>query len=282
MERNNSFLDIVQAYLNSDKAVLPVFNQTGLRVQQEVAREDPDLRTIETLISSDQALTTQVLRTANSAFFKGLSKANSIREAIVRLGTNEVGNIVSLCTQQVNYHSMDPFILGLLKRLWQHSVGCAIGSQWLARQLKFEALAPEAFTAGLLHDVGKLLVLKVIEVLRRAKSVTVQPSESFILEALDFLHTEQGWQLSQRWNLPDVYSHVIRAHHDPELNSGDTLLILVRLANKACNKMNIGLKPDPDISLETTPEASLLGLNGIFLAQLEIQLEDSLVFSRQQ
>ena len=281
MEKNNSFLEIVQAYLKSEKAVLPVFNQTGMRVQQEVAKADPDLRTIEKLISSDQALTTQVLRTANSAFYKGLSKANSIREAIIRLGTNEVGNIVSLCTQQVNYRSTDPFILELMKRLWQHSVGCAIGSQWLARQLKFDALAADAFTAGLLHDVGKLLVLKVIEVLRRSKSVTVQTSESFMLEVLDFLHTEQGWQLSQRWNLPDIYSHVIRAHHDPELNTGDTLLILVRLANKACNKMGIGLKTDPEISLETTPEANLLGLNGILLARLEIQLEDSLVFSKQ-
>ena len=282
MEKNNSFLEIVQAYLNSDKAVLPVFNQTGMRVQQEVAKEDPDLRTIETLISSDQALTTQVLRTANSAFYKGLSKANSIRDAIVRLGTNEVGNIVTLCSQQVNYRSLDPFVFGLMKRLWEHSVGCAIGSKWLARQLKFDTLTAEAFTAGLLHDVGKLLILKVIEVLRRSKSAAVLPSESFMLEVLDFLHAEQGWHLSQRWNLPDIYSHVIRAHHDPELNTGDTLLTLVRLANKACNKMGIGLKSDPEISLETTPEANLMGLNGIFLAQLEIQLEDSLVFSRQE
>ena len=161
MEKNSSFIEIVQSYLNSDKAVLPVFSQTGLRVSQEVAKEDPDLRTIETLISSDQALTTQVLRTANSAFFKGLSKANSIREAIIRLGTNEVGNIVTLCTQQMNYRSLDPFFFDMLKRLWQHSVGCAIGSQWVARQLKFDALATEAFTAGLLHDVGKLLIIKV-------------------------------------------------------------------------------------------------------------------------
>jgi HD-like signal output (HDOD) protein len=282
VEKSNSFLEIIQAYLDSNTAVLPVFNQTGLRVQQEVSKEDPDLRTIETLLSSDQALTTQVLRTANSAFYKGLSKVNSIREAIIRLGTNEVGNIVGLCSQQANYRSPDPFVFDLMKRLWQHSVGCAIGSQWLARQLKFETMTVEAFTAGLLHDVGKLLVLKVIEILRRSKTVTFQPSESFVREALDFLHTEQGWQLSQRWNLPDVYSHVIRSHHALELNSGDTLLILVRLADKACNKMGIGLNPDPDISLETSPEANILGLNGILLARLEIQLEDSLVFSRQE
>lgn len=281
MEKSNSFLEIVNTYLNSDKAVLPVFNQTALRVQQEVAKEDPDMRTIETLICSDQALTAQVLRTANSAFYRGLSKSTSIREAIIRLGTNEVGNIVTLCSQQVNYRSLDTLIFDLMKHLWQHSVGCAIGSQWLAKQLKFDALISEAFTAGLLHDVGKLLILKVIEILIRSKTITVRPSEFFIHEALDSLHTEHGWLLSQRWNLPEVYGHVIRSHHDPELNSGDTLLTLVRLADKACNKMGIGLKPDPDISLETTPEAHLLGLNEIFLARLEIQLEDSLTFSKQ-
>ncbi|MBI5593903.1 MAG: HDOD domain-containing protein [Deltaproteobacteria bacterium] len=282
MKPSNSFLDIVQAYLKSDKVVLPVFNQTGMRVQQEVAKEDPDVRRIEKIICSDQALTTQVLRTANSAFFRGLNKVNTIREAIIRLGTNEVANIVSLSAQQANFRSRDPFVSGLMKKLWQHSVICAIGAQWLARQLKYNALATEAFTAGLLHDIGKLLILKVIEVIKCSKTVSVLPSETFVFEVLSNLHAEQGYQLSKSWHLPDAYCHVIRAHHDAEINAGDTLLILVRMADKACSKMEIGLNPYPELSLETTPEANLLGLNDIFLARLEIQMEDSLALASQE
>jgi hypothetical protein len=57
----------------------------------------------------------------------------------------------------------------------------------------------------------------------------------------------------------------------------DTLLIIVRLANKACNKLGIGLSKDPSIILAATPEASLLGLSEVFLAELEIILEDSMI-----
>ena len=141
-------------------------------------------------------------------------------------------------------------------------------------------MVSEVFTAGLLHDIGKLLILKVIEVIKSSPNVTVQPSETFILEVADNLHTEQGYELATRWNLPDIYCHIIQNHHNIDLNVNDTLLILVSMADKACNKIGIGIKPYcTEISLETTPEASLLGLNGIFLARLEIQLEDSLAFA---
>ena len=281
MNSSNSFLDIVQAYLKSDKVALPVFNQAGMRVQQEAAKDDPDVRIIEKIICTDQALATQVLRTANSAFFRGLNKVNTIREAITRLGTNEVANIVSLSAQRNNFRSRDPFVSGLMRKLWQHSVICAVGAQWLARQLKFDTLAMEAFTAGLLHDIGKLLILKVVEVIKCSKTAGVQPSDTFVSEVLNILHAEQGLDLSRNWHLPDTYCHVIGAHHDAEIHSGDTLLILVRMANKACAKMGIGLKSDSELSLETTIEANLLGLNDIFLARLEIFMEDSLALTGQ-
>jgi putative nucleotidyltransferase with HDIG domain len=280
LDQKDSFLDIVQTFLKNDKVSLPVFSQTGLRIQQEIAKEDPDTRLIEKIICTDQALTTQVLRTANSAFFRGLNKVNSIREAIMRLGINEVSNIVSLSTQQANYRSNDPFIFNLMKNLWQHSVVCAVGSQWLARQLKFNNLITEAFTSGLLHDVGKLLVLKIIELIRQTKAVHVEPSETFVLEVLNVLHTEQGYLMSKSWNLPETYCNIIRSHHDKEFNVNDTLLVIVRIVDEACTKMGIGLSAEPDLSLETAPEANILGLNEIFLAQLEIQLEDSLIFSK--
>jgi putative nucleotidyltransferase with HDIG domain len=278
---NNSFLDIVQAYLKSGKVVLPVFNQISLQVQQEIAKPDPDTRLIEKIICTDQALAVQVLRTANSAFFRGLNKVNTIREAITRLGVNEVANIVTLSAQRANFRSQDPFVSDLMKKLWQHSVICAIGAQWLARQLKFDTLVMEAFTAGLLHDIGKLLILKIIEAIKASKTIKVQPSNIFVHEAMNILHAEQGYQLSKIWHLPETYCHVIQAHHDTEINANDTLLILVRMSNKACNKMEIGLRADPELSLETTPEANLLGLNGIFLARLEIQMEDSLALTGQ-
>jgi HD-like signal output (HDOD) protein len=274
-----SLLEIIQAYLQSDRAVLPVFNRTGLRVQQEAAKPEPDLRIIEKLILGEPSLTAQVLRTANSAFFRGLNKVGTVHEALLRLGTNEVVTLVGIAAQRESYRSSDPAITALLALLWRHAVGCAIGAQWLARELGFASMSAEAMTAGLLHDVGKLLILKVIEALKRRGAMGTQPSEAFINEVLDNLHSSQGHQLLQRWNLPEAYCVVVRDHHADTFNTNDILLLLVRMADKACNRLGIGLRPDPTLSLETTPEAHLLGLSEIALARLEIRLEDAMALS---
>lgn len=277
MTSHSSLLDILQAYLQSERTVLPVFNQTGLRVQQEASKPEPDLRIIEELIVKDPSLTAQVLRTANSAFYRGLKKISTVGEALLRLGTNEVVTLVGIAAQRDIYRSKDPAISKMVEQLWRHSVSCAIGAQWLARQLSFEAMAPEVMTAGLLHDVGKLLILKVFEALKRRGTPGALPSEAFINEVLDSQHTLQGYQLLQRWNLPETYCTVVRDHHSETFNTNDSLLLLVRMADKACNRLGIGLKGEnPSISLETSSEAHLLGLNEVALARLEIRLEDAL------
>ena len=113
---------------------------------------------IEKLIASDPALTSQVLRLANSAFYKGLTKISTIRNAMIRIGITEIANIVSLVTHQKNFHSKDAVVREILGKLWAHSVGCAIGSQWLATKRSLRDLCHEAFIAGLLHDVGETVL----------------------------------------------------------------------------------------------------------------------------
>jgi HD-like signal output (HDOD) protein len=162
-------------------------------------------------------------------------------------------------------------------KLWRHSVGCAIGASWLARQTGFQALAHEAFIAGLLHDVGKLYVLKVIDDMKTSKEIESLPSDPVIDELMQQLHTEQGYGLTVQWNLPEKYCQVTRDHHLAELDGNDFVLVLVRLANQVCHKMGIGLIEDPSIVLLETAEATQLQLSEMDLARLEVRLEDSQV-----
>ena len=74
MSQQESFIEIIDKQLRSSKARLPVFNTTALRVQQEIAKSEPDIRLIEKLIVSDQALTAKVLSVSNSSFYKGLTQ----------------------------------------------------------------------------------------------------------------------------------------------------------------------------------------------------------------
>jgi HD-like signal output (HDOD) protein len=278
MNQDKSFIEIVDTHLASSNARLPVFNTTALRIQQEIAKDESDLQVIEKLIVSDQALTAKVLSISNSSFYKGLQQVSTVRNAIVRVGINEVSNIVMLITHESNFRSKDPFVQGIMRKLWRHSVACAMGSNWLAKQCGLHSLAHEAFFAGLLHDVGMLFILTVIDDLKHSNEIEIQLSDALLVEAMNTLHTHHGHSLMSHWNLPEKYSQIARDHHQEEFDENNLLLALVRLADMACCKLGIGLDEDPSIVLIASPEAETLHISEVDLARMEIMLEDSQVF----
>jgi HD-like signal output (HDOD) protein len=279
MEAESSLVGMIDHFVESKKVKLPAFNATALRIQKEVAKAEPDSRLIEKLIVSDQSLTGEVLSVSNSSFYKGLTQVATVRDAIIRMGNIEVSNIVSLVALQHNFQSKIPAMHKITGKLWRHSVGCAIGANWLARQTGFQALAHETFIAGLLHDVGKLYVLKVIDDMKASREIENLPPDTVIDELMQKMHTEQGYALMAQWNLPEKYCQVARDHHLAEFDVSNFLLVLVRLANQVCHKMGIGLIEDPSIVLLETPEAAQLQLSEMDLARLEVRLEDSQVMA---
>ena len=279
METQSSLVGMIENYTAAEKVKLPAFNATALRIQKEVSKEEPDSRLIEKLIVSDQSLTGEVLRVSNSSFYKGLAQVATVRDAIIRLGNKEISNIVSLVALQHNFVSKNPAVNQIMKKLWRHSVGCAIGASWIAKQSAFETLSHETFFSGLLHDVGKLYILKIMDGMVAAGEIDTPPSDMVVREVMTNLHTDQGSSLMRQWNLPEKYCLVARDHHLNELHDNNPLLILVRLANQMCHKLGIGMKSEPAIFLHTTPEATQLQLSEVDLARLEVRLEDSHVFA---
>jgi HD-like signal output (HDOD) protein len=277
MQTERSLVGMIDQFVASKTVKLPAFNATALRIQKEVAKEEPDSRLIEKLIVSDQSLTGEVLRVSNSSFYKGLTQVATVRDAIIRMGNIEVSNIVSMVALQHNFRSKNQTIHKIMGKLWRHSVGCAIGANWLAREAGFQALAHETFIAGLLHDVGKLYVLKVVDDMKASGEIKKLPSDTVIDELMQQLHTDQGYTIMTNWNLPEKYCRVARDHHLTELNGNNLLLVLVRMANQVCHKMGIGLIEDPSIALMETPEAAQLQLSEMVLARMEVRLEDSQV-----
>jgi HD-like signal output (HDOD) protein len=277
METEHSLVGMIDRYVTAKTVKLPAFNATALRIQREVSKEEPDSRLIEKLIVSDQSLTGEVLRVSNSSFYKGLTQVATVRDAIIRMGNIEVSNIVSMVALQHNFKSKNQNIHKIMGKLWRHSVGCAIGANWLARQTGLQALAHETFIAGLLHDVGKLYVLKVLDDMKASGEIKNLPSDKVIDELMQQLHTDEGYAIMAYWNLPEKYCRVARDHHQAELNGNNVLLVIIRMANQVCHKMGIGLIEDPTIVLMETPEAAQLQLSEMDLARLEVRLEDSQV-----
>ncbi|NCC77372.1 MAG: HDOD domain-containing protein, partial [Clostridia bacterium] len=240
-----SLIDVINRFIESDSVVLPVFNSASSRIQQEIAKNEPSTQVIEKIITSDQALATQVLKIANSSFYRGLNEVGTVRAAIMRLGIKEIAKVVLLATSRQHFKSTDKTINRLMKKLWQHAVGCAYGAVWLARRHTYGVEQSQVFFAGLFHDVGKLLVLVIIEQIKR-RNRELRITDDLLLEAMDRLHAREGGKLLAQWNMPEYFCVIAREHHAQKIDEKNILMLLVRMANLVCHKLGIGLVHDPD------------------------------------
>lgn len=268
-----SLLDQALAFAVEKRITLPVFSNVALTVQKAAKAESYDITQIERAIESDPALVAEVLRAANSAFFGGLSSVASVKAAILRLGLQRVANLVFLASEKSRYAARSPQLASLMQRMWYHSASCAMAAEWIARKVRYPQLGETVFIGALVHDIGKLFLLRVLDDMAREPEYAAVSPE-LIREMLDNAHAEVGHRLLVSWHLPDVFQTIVRDHHVEVPDPANIPLQIVRLANHACNKVGIGLRPQPELVLGAVREAATLGMSEIAIAELEIILED--------
>jgi HD-like signal output (HDOD) protein len=195
---------------NADTAIpmLPASAQEVIRLALD---RDVSVSAVVKAVSKDPVLATRVIQMANSAFSASAKEITTINEAVVRLGTDLVRNVMtSAC---MNALAVDPHVYGRNGRdVIDHSVGSAYVA-WLLADGAGEQPA-EAFLYTLLHDVGKLLIVKLA---RQSSQYGVEPPSKADLEAvLAEKHAELGGYLLEEWGLPWVLKDPIVFHHTPE------------------------------------------------------------------
>ncbi len=275
MEKKRSLIDVIDEYVKSGKVKLPVMDQNSLMVQKEISKSEPDIERIINLIKKDISLTAEVLRISNSSFYKGLEQVKTVQEAVVRLGMVEVTNIVFLVCQKNSFKAHDPQLQELIGKMWLHSVGCAVGTQWLARYYHYENLN-EAFLAGLLHDVGAFFLLSILD---QIKSKNVAMAHKLIEDIIIKMHPHYGNMLLTDWALPSQYCIIACEHHSSEFDVTNQLLVMLRFADKVCQHLNIGMVENKDVDIFACEEAAILDISDVTIAQLQIKIEDSLRLS---
>jgi len=268
-----SFSEIVEAHIASGATKLPVFDGTALRMRELLAEPNLQIDRLVAEISNEPVLASAVLRLANSSFFGGLSQVKSVREAVLRLGLQQVARLALLVSQGEAYRVRWNELKPLLRALWAHAVACALGSQWLAQKIGRGDLASEAFLAGMLHDIGKLLVLRVVDDLR-AQHAGFRPELELVREIMRSLHAAAGERLVRQWNIPEPYPTVVGHHHDSEVGH-DALLLIVRLVDQACKKTGFSVEPAPESDPAASEEAQALRVSDLVVAELEVQLENA-------
>ncbi|MHB0985501.1 MAG: HDOD domain-containing protein [Sulfuricella sp.] len=239
-------------------------------------KEDVEIAELVQKLSHDQGLTARVLRVANSPFYGLSSKVGSVGEAVVVLGFHNVRSLVAaagIINQFPVAEGKDGF-----DRLafWQHGIGTGTCAQVLAKKLgRDQALA---FTAGLLHDIGRL-VLDVyfredftVAVARcTAEDVSLLDAERAEL-GLD--HGMVGYELAHRWKFPPSIQQAIRDHHQPEREPA-ALTDLVHVANTLCHALDIGNSGNEIMPSLSSAAWTRLGLDWetmpALMAEIELQ-----------
>lgn len=207
------------------------------------ALQDPNCSTaaIGAIVAEDPGLTSKMLQLVNSAFFGFSGPVNSAAEAVQILGT---GRIRALALSILVFSAFDDLKFKALsvEKIWAHSVNTGIGAQQIAfMENRSDSFVDQAFTAGLLHDVGKLILadnipdeyLKIIETSRKQK----RPLEAVEREQLGTTHAQLGAYLLGLWGMPIPLVAAVAWHHNPEHEaaSGFSPVTAVHIANAYYN-----------------------------------------------
>jgi putative nucleotidyltransferase with HDIG domain len=215
------------------------------QIMAELSKKDTAVEKIVQLIETDAVLTARILHAANSSYYGIRWTIVNINHAIMLLGFEEVSRLVLMYQMKENVVSLNPNQRTYLQNLWKHSVAVAATVRLLAQYCNVRN-SGEEFTAGLLHDIGKIVIAQyfpdTLTVTQQMINDLAMNDVEAELQILAIDHAEIGAQLAERWKLPAMFVEVIRCHHN--LGTTDeslTLAALVRFADLLCERWGFGI-----------------------------------------
>lgn len=214
MPKSVNIKRVIQKLLLSQPLDVPVFHEVALQLLRMLDDHTYRIEDVIVLVNKDSVLAMEMLKQANSSYSAGKKPITTIKEAIVRLGSQQIVNL-AFTASMATLKSDNPVINNKLKNIWHHSHAVAITSSLLAVQIEhdhkvIEIDADEVYLAGLLHNIGKLHLLKSMDTL--ITSGILQEDERIISELLEEIHIQQGIKVMRHWNMPEIYTNAVERH----------------------------------------------------------------------
>ena len=222
----------------NDIPPLPVAVTEAMRL---LDAEEVDFAKLQAAIAKDAGLSSRILSVANSPFYGMDGKISSIKESCVILGTHTLRNIV-IAAGMIGRFPPTAGNLFDLKELWRHSYGTGMAARLLSVYCGVDQ--EKAFTAGLLHDIGKMVLdvyfqqdyLQVMQYREQADCLLSEAEK----HVLGFDHSTVGRMITRRWNLPEEIINAIQGHHQLNNNNDDALSAVVHVADIVSRALDIG------------------------------------------
>jgi putative nucleotidyltransferase with HDIG domain len=257
---------------------LPPFPMVIQRALQLIDDPKSSAQDIVDVIQYDQSITVNVLKLCNSAYFGLRRNVNSLREALVMIGFNQLLEII-MSRESANLFRGSCKGYGLENGgLWQHSVACSLLTRIISKRLNRE-VTPAYFTAALLHDVGKMILSKFVKDYFEEIKKTVQEKQiSFVdaeREILGMDHAELGGKITEQWEFPKAIVSAVRYHHTPFLAKEDHDIVqMIYLCDVVALITGIGVGVD-GLSYQSYGEVmKQYNLNEKDIEKFIVQLDD--------
>jgi len=219
---------------------LPSMPAVVMELLSSIEQEDIDISVLAKKVSYDQALTARTLRLVNSSSYGLQVKVTTIQQAITYLGFQTTRNLITAAALTGCFPSgVCPGFND--KAFWRHSIATAACARALARRMRFNQ--DVAFTAGLLHDIGRLVLVSAdpkaygeVVAMRAREDLEWQDAEQAVL-GID--HVAAGVALAGQWNFSDTMRQAIAYHHAPETPGAGFLAAIIHIANAIVHALDI-------------------------------------------
>ena len=216
---------------------IPPMPGAAARAFQLATDPNAEARDFVEVIESDESLASRVIKIANSVYFDRGQKSSTIEDCVLVIGTSELRNLLNASSLSEIFPSSHP----ARTQLWANDIATALISRSLAARV-MPGKEGTAFLAGLMHDVGKLLLLQrntedYVRILQRVETGTVsfQEAEAAIFP---FDHCEAGQLVAERWHFPEPIVSAIRLHHTPPAPA--TIPGIVHAADIVAHSLGLG------------------------------------------
>ncbi len=221
-----------------------------LRVNEMMEDPSTSARTLGEVISRDTGLTARLLKIVNSSFYGFPSKIETVSRAVTVIGLRELRGLVLAASAVETFSKIPTEVLNRV-HFWRHSVYCGVVAQLIAEECKV-LHSERLFVAGLLHDIGKLIIAhrlpEQMKTIRERVAAEQRFDYEIEREELGFDHADVGGALLREWKMPPTLCDAVHYHHRPG-DAEESLMdaAMVHLANSVTGMAEDGL----DVDLET-------------------------------
>ncbi len=225
---------------------MPAMSPAVTKIIELANKSDALPRDLLSVIKLDPVMTGKILKLINSVLFALPQKVNIIDQAIILLGMNTIKNLaLTTAVSGMFQRKKSGGSTQKMDELWHHSLGCAIAAKAMAKLAGVpRSQVEEYFTAGLLHDIGKLILVQSVaedyEII--VKDANMRGMQAVLLEeeCFDISHEIIGHTLGEKWNLKQDLLETIRHHHNPNIDQISTMTMIIYASNYYCMKHKIG------------------------------------------